>query len=159
MEIGVANGGSIRKERERSFGGAALFGGEVLVEVLSASEPVFELLALGGEFRGGGELMDLRVEISKEACGVEEFPGLALDELEEGGAFDTFENNSDAAIDIDQVIGGGDRTTDDMERASDLKFEFGFGGRESSEEKFENASLFPGENLGGESFADQFTME
>ena len=149
MEIGMANGGAMWKEREGSFGSTALCPGDGV----GASEPVFELLALGREFGRGGELMDLCVEMGKEARRVEQFPGLPLDELEEGGTFDAFENNSGAAIEVDQLEGGRYWTTSGVQDASDLKFEFGFRAREACEEKFEDAAGFPREDLGGEALA------
>ena len=155
MKIGVANGGTIGKEGEGSFGSAAL----LRCAVLGESEPVFELLALGGEFRRSGESMDLGVEIRQEARGVKQFPGLAFDKLEEGRAFNALENNSGAAFDLDQVIGRGNGTTRSVQRASDSEFEFRFGRWKAREEQFEDTTLFPGENLGGESFADKFAWE
>ena len=97
MKIGVANGRSSRKECERGFGSAALFGGEVV----GASEPVVELLALRREFWRRGELVHLRVKIGEEVRRVEQLPWLALDELEERGSFDAFQDDSGSGIDLD----------------------------------------------------------
>ncbi len=84
---------------------------------------------------------------------------MALDQFEEGASFDSFQDNSGSAIDLDQVVGGGDGAANVVESASDLQFELGFGGWEASEKKFENAALFPGENFGGETCTDQFVRE
>ena len=155
MEIGVANSRSIREKREGSFGGAAFFRSEID----SARQPVFELLPLRGQAGWCDVLMDLRMEVSKEARGVEQFPGLALDQLKQRAPLDAFHDHSRAPIHFHHLECLGNGTACAVQRAGDLKFNLRFVPPHTREKQFQHAAGLPGENLGSAAFADEFTSE